>query len=98
MADTANDQLPGRKLNPFETLSDLSNSARSFRETGPGTPVPIGRESTIVRGTIPISAFVRKTSAAVHNASGLTTLSTTSRDRKSTRLNSSHANISYAVF
>ncbi len=45
---------------------------------GPGTPVPIVRASTLVRGTIPISAFVRKPSSAARNSSGDPVRSTTS--------------------
>src|SRR3712207_7156760 len=39
-----------------------------------------------------------KTSSATANRSSMQLLPRTSADRKSTRLNSSHANISYAVF
>src|SRR5690606_41261632 len=45
-----------------------------------------------------LSDFSQRTSDTAARQSALSSLSSTARDRKSTRLNSSHVKISYAVF
>src|SRR3712207_8277505 len=57
-------------------------------------PTPISQQSYILdAGTFPLAA-----DPDLNRLFGLTELSVDFIDRKSTRLNSSHANISYAVF
>src|SRR3712207_8067805 len=75
---------PRSTLFPYTTL---------FRSQLPGAPLE-HRHGAHVQGTLPVRAdevgVVREADRELAGAGD--------RDRKSTRLNSSHANISYAVF
>src|SRR3712207_7808039 len=76
---------------PRSTLFPYTTLFRSAGDRQRGDPVgrrvtrvpPVGRRLVHLGGGEPVAEHVRPTPAA---------------DRKSTRLNSSHANISYAVF
>src|SRR3712207_6878404 len=56
---------------------------------GPGIKDPVPKGPSLLRHVLPPFTLVRGATLALPKCSG---------DRKSTRLNSSHANISYAVF
>src|SRR3712207_7002076 len=67
------------------SLHDALPISPTYRHQGPGT------------GTAPTRRSVRRSGVRVRHASA-GSCGTPRADRKSTRLNSSHANISYAVF
>src|SRR3712207_8530741 len=76
---------PRSTLFPYTTL--FRSLHRQLRAVGYAVPVPrLSREGRPAEGD---QAFVRRLLLEPRRAD---------RDRKSTRLNSSHANISYAVF
>src|SRR3712207_8682666 len=78
---------PRSTLFPYTTLFRSRRSLRRPRERTQG------RES----GRGPFRAAARRT-PSLDRGAGVRTSGAAGRDRKSTRLNSSHANISYAVF
>src|SRR3712207_7577163 len=77
---------------PRSTLFPYTTLFRSLSRSGPEhVPVPVQLLPTVLRDSVPRA----RRADAVHVVDigrGF------ERDRKSTRLNSSHANISYAVF
>src|SRR3712207_7606592 len=87
---------PRSTLFPYTTLfrsRDLRRRREPLLQRGPGGHADArlgqarpgrGRPGEVLRGALPGEAPIARPAAA--------------RDRKSTRLNSSHANISYAVF
>src|SRR3712207_8794694 len=81
---------PRSTLFPYTTLFRSGSSAKRMRD--------------VVWGDVPIDRAVRALldTRAMERLKGMSQLGFTfaafPRDRKSTRLNSSHANISYAVF
>src|SRR3712207_9240820 len=77
---------PRSTLFPYTTLFRSAFDQPSFLKCPPHTPLPPSRPSQIL--------LIFQVSAQSLNA----TSEFLNRDRKSTRLNSSHANISYAVF
>src|SRR5258707_10548746 len=81
---------PRSTLFPYTTLSDLTKPNRrvGFVGLGAGTLAAYGKPGDAFR-------FYEINPQVVQIAVGWTTCGL---DRKSTRLNSSHANISYAVF
>src|SRR3712207_8621531 len=70
---------------PRSTLFPYTTLFRSF---GPRTMASVSRRSIVSASSTSLSDFMARS----------TTAGRASVDRKSTRLNSSHANISYAVF
>src|SRR3712207_7832635 len=82
---------PRSTLFPYTTLfrSLLIGGKRARREATPEHPFGYGRERYIFAFIVAIVLF---------SVGGLFALYEAYQDRKSTRLNSSHANISYAVF
>src|SRR3712207_8559678 len=95
---------PRSTLFPYTTLF---RSTRQVSAPAPGLPLPevqheAGMPSTraITRSAILPSfpAPLAEPGAAVSTPRSHSDLSADVKDRKSTRLNSSHANISYAVF
>src|SRR3712207_8483596 len=90
---------------PRSTLFPYTTLFRSVRRGGPGRAAPVGaRQEGAARRTDPARlrrpnlADQRPVHLAVWAALGTAARRDRPRDRKSTRLNSSHANISYAVF
>src|SRR5258707_9790226 len=79
---------PRSTLFPYTTLFRSADD----RAIQPGEAGPIDRDSRPTFGLV-ASVFV-----APHERQRVATAGIRHRDRKSTRLNSSHANISYAVF
>src|SRR3712207_8182041 len=75
---------PRSTLFPYTTLFRSPGAARPER----GGPAVTGPRIAVVGGGIVGAAVARR----------LMSVDPSARDRKSTRLNSSHANISYAVF
>src|SRR3712207_7169010 len=75
---------------PRSTLFPYTTLFRSLPGGGPLRPETVGAYVLAVVG--PLALLWRQTAPL------LTQAATSSVDRKSTRLNSSHANISYAVF
>src|SRR3712207_8419520 len=87
---------------PRSTLFPYTTLFRSRRRVGASVVVAVG--GTIAHG-LPPSSFTagclvrrRSASTAFTSAARSVILAARNEDRKSTRLNSSHANISYAVF
>src|SRR3712207_8987534 len=78
---------PRSTLFPYTTLF-RSGGPQAVRSTGRKVPAPDIDRGPRPRATVPDCAISLIPSG----------VSTARRDRKSTRLNSSHANISYAVF
>src|SRR3712207_7534540 len=77
---------------PRSTLFPYTTLFRSFTNTPNIITVPIERQA---RFRFEDFAFIAN---IVDDAGGMWVLADSPVDRKSTRLNSSHANISYAVF
>src|SRR5258707_7413287 len=82
---------PRSTLFPYTTLFRSPRSAQYLRlsRSNRAVSAPMGREVEVAR-RVPADDRRRVRRQAARAAGGL--------DRKSTRLNSSHANISYAVF
>src|SRR3712207_6904916 len=80
---------------PRSTLFPYTTLFRS--EYGEDVPEDIGRPSKLVPVALADGTSFELDHGAVVIAA-ITSCTNTSKDRKSTRLNSSHANISYAVF
>src|SRR3712207_8877265 len=78
---------------PRSTLFPYTTLFRSGRRRHGGPPAGEGHVKICVYGAGAIGGHL-----AGRLAKGGAELSVVARDRKSTRLNSSHANISYAVF
>src|SRR3712207_8932155 len=78
---------PRSTLFPYTTL--FRSFAQGSVEVGPhrGVLLPVAPDEA--RGLLPVDACLEREPVAGHPVD---------EDRKSTRLNSSHANISYAVF
>src|SRR5690348_17383446 len=74
--------------------SDLSLSGQQF----PAVTVPFGRNTGLSAATFSIVVPGRGPSSALTTDPSGNVTGVISRDRKSTRLNSSHPSISYAVF
>src|SRR3712207_8484786 len=88
---------PRSTLFPYTTLFRSFGIGCSFATTNYGTTMPKGK--TIVHATLDSLDLNKDVEAdhAIIGDAGLI-LDALLLDRKSTRLNSSHANISYAVF
>src|SRR3712207_7483769 len=82
---------PRSTLFPYTTLFRSAGSGRS-------EPVPDDRGARGPVRRVPGGGVQRPTGEEVSRGHGEPGAATATRDRKSTRLNSSHANISYAVF
>src|SRR3712207_8255979 len=84
---------PRSTLFPYTTLfrSELQQLQRSVLEHDASLAPPLRRPAQVLRRRRPLAAVAALVAVALAVAAF-------TRDRKSTRLNSSHANISYAVF
>src|SRR3712207_8578017 len=89
---------PRSTLFPYTTLFRSIDAAEQIkRATGSGTVLLVhhtGKDKQTVRGSSALEAAMD----TVYTTEGDPLNLRLRRDRKSTRLNSSHANISYAVF
>src|SRR3989475_6133623 len=83
----------------FSYQMTATNSPTSFGATGLPAGLALDATSGLIAGT-PTSAGASTVTLSATNAggTGTQTLAVTIKDRKSTRLNSSHSQISYAVF
>src|SRR3712207_8688771 len=86
---------PRSTLFPYTTLFRSPSPAEGRGRRGEG-----GRDHAVTRARAAGSSRAAGggTSASIDSIAWRVSLSTSCLDRKSTRLNSSHANISYAVF
>src|SRR3712207_7790235 len=88
---------PRSTLFPYTTL--FRSRRDGERPRIEGGPIGVERDEPLRRELMDFVHAARTRSApVVDGAAGRRALELASRDRKSTRLNSSHANISYAVF
>src|SRR3712207_7582611 len=90
---------------PRSTLFPYTTLFRSGADEFPLTQEYLAQMLGVRRGTVSVIAGVLQQAGAIRYARGRITVldaaslhRTACQDRKSTRLNSSHANISYAVF
>src|SRR3712207_7584673 len=87
---------------PRSTLFPYTTLFRSPAHRPPVHPgrdqLPVRDRAVLCRGEPPDDLIGVLNVTRQHEPAARVTLSTTLVDRKSTRLNSSHANISYAVF
>src|SRR5690606_41995280 len=92
---------PPLSLHDALPISSTSSAPTAARDTTPAaTPSPVSRSATTVRRLdlvtpLVVSVLPAHRRFAVLDSSAMTMQSS---DRKSTRLNSSHVKISYAVF
>src|SRR5688572_31875145 len=89
-------RTPRSTLFPYTTLF-RSGSDSLRRAPICAAAVDIAIEAGLIENATAAEAELAAT-AAKYATSGLQAMATTARDRKSTRLNSSHSQISYAVF
>src|SRR3712207_8436764 len=82
---------------PRSTLFPYTTLFRSGRDPGPRHPLPLEPQGVEHLGA-PAERLVDGGEHRQAPGVGVRRQEGTGRDRKSTRLNSSHANISYAVF
>src|SRR3712207_7910321 len=87
---------------PRSTLFPYTTLFRSIRDVlGNESPVVLSREVYVTAALVGATVFVVLSGLGLERESALGAgllVALVVRDRKSTRLNSSHANISYAVF
>src|SRR2546422_8414146 len=79
---------------PFPTSLVVKNGSKIRRSSSGGIPCPVSATAT---STAPATTAPERR-IALRGASATASRAFVSRDRKSTRLNSSHGYISYAVF
>src|SRR3712207_8238133 len=90
-----------RRLPPLNAIKAFEAAARSESFTRAAeelrvTPGAVGHQVKALEGVLGVRLFRRERQRLVLNGPGREYLGV-GRDRKSTRLNSNHANISYAV-
>src|SRR3712207_8722728 len=93
---------PRSTLFPYTTLFRSIDAAEQIkRATGSGAVLLVhhtGKDKTTVRGSSALEAAMDTVYTTEGDPLNMRLRRTKRKDRKSTRLNSSHANISYAVF